>query len=80
MEIVYLKEKDRIDKIRYNFENGIISSNDITPDDTLLLSFMYQLEILSLDSRIKEQKEILEGYKVRLKNAIEYLKSKNSEL
>lgn len=74
----YLKEKDRLEVLRYNFENGLIKSEEITPDDTLLLSFMYQLEMLSLDNKIKEQKEILDEYKVRLKNAIDYLKNKNN--
>lgn len=74
----YLKEKDRLGVLRYNFENGLIKSEEITPDDTLLLSFMYQLEMLSLDNKIKEQKEILDEYKVRLKNAIDYLKNKNN--
>jgi hypothetical protein len=76
MEKIYVNEKNRIDNLKYKFENGIISKEDLNPDDALLLSFMYQLEIISLDDQIAEQNETLEEYKERLKNAIDYLKNK----
>ena len=78
MEKTYLREVKRIEELRSKFEEGKISQKDMALEDVIQLNFMYELEILGMDIKIEEKKRTLEGYKERLKNAIEYLRGKNS--
>ncbi len=78
MEKTYLREVKRIEELRSKFEEGKISQKDMALEDVIQLNFMYELEILGMDIEIEEKKRTLEGYKERLKNAIEYLRGKNS--
>ena len=78
MEKTYLREVKRIEELRSKFEEGKISQKDMALEDVIRLNFMYELEILGMDIEIEEKKRTLEGYKERLKNAIEYLRGKNS--
>ena len=78
MEKTYLNETKRIENLKLQFEEGKISQKDMALEDVIQLSFMYELEILGMDIEIEEKKRTLEAYKDRLKNAIEYLRSKNS--
>ena len=78
MEKTYLREVKRIEELRSKFEVGKISQKDMALEDVIQLNFMYELEILGMDIEIEEKKRTLEGYKERLKNAIEYLRGKNS--
>lgn len=74
MDKTYLN-KD-LQKLRDDFENGNVKVEDMDRNNLILLKFMYQLENITLDYQIEKQKETLEDYKVRLRNAIEYLKAK----
>lgn len=78
MEKTYLREVKRIEELRSKFEEGKIAQKDMALEDVIQLSFMYELEILGMDIEIDEKKKTLEEYKERLKNAIEYLRTKNS--
>ena len=78
MEKTYLREVKRIEELMSKFEEGKISQKDMALEDVIQLNFMYELEILGMDIEIEEKKRTLEGYKERLKNAIEYLRGKNS--
>lgn len=78
MEKTYLSEVKRIENLRQQFEEGKIAQKDMALEDVIQLSFMYELEILGMDIEIDEKKKNLEEYKERLKNAIEYLRTKNS--
>ncbi len=78
MEKTYLNVDKKLVKLRADFESGKIKQENMSNDEIALLSFVYQLQILDLDEEISEQKQNLEAYKIRLKNAIEYLKNKNS--
>lgn len=74
MDKTYLN-KD-LQKLREDFENGNVKVEDMDRNNLILLKFMYQLENITLDYQIEKQKETLEEYKTRLRNAIEYLKAK----
>lgn len=74
MDKTYLN-KD-LQKLREDFENGNVKVEDMDRNNLILLKFMYQLENITLDYQIEKQKETLEDYKTRLRNAIEYLKAK----
>ncbi len=78
MEKTYLNVDKKLVKLRADFESGKIKQENMSNDEIALLSFVYQLQILDLDEEISEQKQNLEAYKIRLKNAIEYLKNKNN--
>lgn len=74
MDKTYLNND--LQKLREDFENGNVKVEDMDRNNLILLKFMYQLENITLDYQIEKQKETLNDYKTRLKNAIEYLKAK----
>ncbi len=78
MEKTYLNVDEKLVKLRADFESGKIKQENMSNDEIALLSFVYQLQMLDLDEEISEQKKYVEEYKIRLKNAIEYLKNKNN--
>lgn len=78
MEKTYVKEDMRLNQLREDFEAGKISQEEMNVEDAILLNFKYELELLSLNYEIEEQREILEEYKARLKEAIEFLKNKRN--
>lgn len=77
MAKTYLNLDKDLQILREDFESGKIKQEDMSMEQALLLNFVYELEMINLDEEIEDEKEILNGYKTRLKEAIKYLKSKN---
>lgn len=69
---------ERVKKLQEDFESGKIKSNEISKDDAMLLSFIYQLKTIELEAEIECDDIILDNYKERLKKAIAYLKKKKN--
>ena len=76
--MTHLDNIKRIADLKIRFEEGNIAQKDMNVDDVILLDFMYQLELFDLEDNIKTQSQILENYKKRLRDAIDFLKNKNS--
>ena len=76
--MTHLDNIKRIGDLKIRFEEGNIAQKDMNVDDVILLDFMYQLELFDLEDNIKTQSQILENYKKRLRDAIDFLKNKNS--
>lgn len=76
--MTHLDNIKRIEDLKIRFEEGNIAQKDMNVDDVILLDFMYQLELFDLEDNIKTQSQILENYKKRLRDAIDFLKNKNS--
>ena len=74
----YKDKKKRINFLQNEFEAGRITSNDMTKDEAMLLSFIYQLKTIELENKLAYDDILLANYKTRLKNAIEYLKKKKN--
>lgn len=75
--MTHLDNIKRIEDLKIRFEEGNIAQKDMNVDDVILLDFMYQLELFDLEDNIKTQSQILENYKKRLRDAIDFLKNKN---
>lgn len=74
----YNDVEKRINFLQNEFEAGRITSNDMTKDEAMLLSFIYQLKTIELENKLAYDDILLANYKTRLKNAIEYLKKKKN--
>ena len=74
----YNDGEKRINFLQNEFEAGRITSNDMTKDEAMLLSFIYQLKTIELENKLAYDDILLANYKTRLKNAIEYLKKKKN--
>ena len=74
----YNDVEKRINFLQNEFEAGRITSNDMTKDEAMLLSFIYQLKTIELENKLAYDDILLAHYKTRLKNAIEYLKKKKN--
>lgn len=68
----------RINFLQNEFEAGRITSSDLTNEEAMLLSFIYQLKTIELETQISCDDILLDSYKSRLKYAIEYLKKKKN--
>ena len=63
-----------IEKVKLDFESGKIKETDISKDEALLISVLYEVQLIELDDEIKKMKDEIEDYKKRMKKAIEFLK------
>lgn len=64
-----LNELQRILRIKYDFENGLVDSNLIDAKDLEIINGIYEIELKNDDSKIKE-----------LKNEVQSLYSKMDDL
>ncbi len=65
-----------IEKLKLDFENGKIREDQINKDEALLISVLYELQLMDIEEKIQDLKEEISNYKNRMKKAIEYLKNK----
>lgn len=63
-----------IEKVKLDFESGKIKEVDISKDEALLISVLYEVQLIELDDEIQKMKDEIEDYKKRMKKAIEFLK------
>ena len=70
--------KKKIKKMKSDFETGKIKESDINGDEALLISVLYELQLIELDDEIQKMKDEIEDYKIRMRKAIEFLKRKKS--
>ena len=73
-EVVDLLEK--VEEIKTNLDNKTITVDDVEEEYVIFLNLLYEIEIQELENNIKRLNSNIEEYKVRLKNAIEFLKNK----
>ena len=64
--------------MKSDFETGKIKESDINRDEALLISVLYELQLIELDDEIQKMKDEIEDYKIRMRKAIEFLKRKKS--
>lgn len=70
------EEMKRLNSLKAGLENGEIAVESLSPEDMLLLDFIYQLEILMIEDEISYQRDVLDEYKEELREAINYLKNR----
>ena len=75
-EVVDLLEK--VEKIKTNLDNKTITVDDVEEEYVIFLNLLYEIEIQELENNIKRLNSDIEEYKVRIRNAIEFLKSKRN--
>ena len=63
-----------IEKVKLDFESGKIKETDISKDEALLISVLYEVQLIELEDEIQKMKDEIEDYKKRMKKAIELLK------
>ena len=63
-----------IEKVKLDFESGKIKETDISKDEALLISVLYEVQLIELEDEIQKMKDEIEDYKKRMKKAIEFLK------
>ena len=69
---------NNLEKIKSDFETGKIKESDINGDEALLISVLYELQLIELDDEIQKMKDEIEDYKIRMRKDIEFLKRKKS--
>ena len=76
MDHKYKINVDNLFKLKSDFENGVITENQISEAEHVALAYVYQIqeEVIKTDIAYKEKE--IEDFKIRLKNAIDYLKTK----
>lgn len=67
-----------IEKVKLDFESGKIKETDISKDEALLISVLYEVQLIELEDEIQKMKDEIEDYKIRMRKAIEFLKRKKS--
>lgn len=67
---------DYIERLKSDFEDGKIKEKDITKDEAILMSVLYEIQLMELEEEIEKTQDEVENYKTRLKRAIKYLKNK----
>lgn len=70
------EEIDRLTKIKESIEKGNTKLEELSPEDIILLDFIYQLEVFIIKDELAYQREVLDEYKDELREAIEYLKNR----
>lgn len=75
-EVVDLLEKVEI--IKTNLDNKTITVDDVEEEYVVFLNLLYEMEIQELENNIKRLNSDIEEYKARMRNAIEFLKSKRN--
>ena len=63
-----------IEKVKLDFESGKIKETDISKDEALLISVLYEVQLIELEDEIQKMKDEIEDYKKRMKKAIEFIK------
>lgn len=69
---------DELFRLKKDFENGIIKEEELTEPEHVALAYVYQLEEEKFQKVIQLQEKEIEDYKIRLKEAIDYLKKKKN--
>lgn len=78
MDLKYNEEIDRLEKIKEDYEAGNITEQEIEEEDVELLNLMYDFELEELEFKIRQARAQLDEYKIRMREAIDYLRQKNA--
>lgn len=70
------EEIDRLTALKQSIEDGTTNLESLSPEDLILLDFIYQLEVLIIQDELSHQEEVLDIYKEELREAISYLKNR----
>ena len=68
----------RIEEIKLGIDNNTILPDDISDEDLPLVNAIFKYEVFLARDEFKKKDEILNDYKQRMLNAIEYLRNKNA--
>lgn len=69
----------RIKKLKSDFDNYLITEDQISEKDKEIIRNMYKVQIKKMDYEIAELKNAIEEFKSRMKEAMDYLESRNNE-
>lgn len=78
MQEKYNSLYDKIVALKTKVENNEISMDSLSSVEIAALSLMYEIEIMNLDEQLAVDEAMLNGYKIRFTNAIDYLKKKKN--
>lgn len=78
MQEKYNSLYDKIVALKTKVENNEISMDSLSSVEIAALSLMYEIEIMNLDEQLAVDEAMLNGYKIRFANAIDYLKKKKN--
>ena len=69
---------DELFRLKEDFEKGLIKEEELSEPEHVALAYVYELEEEEFQKIIAMQEKEIEDYKIRLKEAIEYLKKKKN--
>lgn len=69
---------DELFRLKRDFENGIVTEEELSEPEHVALAYVYELEEDEFQKIIAMQEKEIEDYKIRLKEAIEYLKKRKN--
>ncbi|MBR2784970.1 MAG: hypothetical protein IKD74_03150 [Clostridia bacterium] len=69
---------DELFRLKRDFENGIVAEEELSEPEHVALAYVYELEEEEFQKIIAMQEKEIEDYKIRLKEAIEYLKKRKN--
>lgn len=69
---------DELFRLKKDFENGLISEKELTETEHVALAYVYELEEDQFQKVIQLQEKEIQDYKIRLKEAIEFLKKRKN--
>lgn len=72
------KEYERLEELKIGLENNTITVEDISDNDLPLVNAILKYEIFLAKDELERVDGVLNEYKQRMINAIDYLKNKNS--
>ena len=67
---------NKVESLKSALDNNQMSIDDVPEEYVTFLNLIYELEIKEAQKNIEILDEQIENYKVRMRNAIDYLKSK----
>ena len=69
---------DELFRLKEDFEKGLIKEEELNQAEHVALAYAYELEGDLFKKVIQMQEKEIQDYKIRLKEAIEYLKKKKN--
>lgn len=74
------KEFLRIKKLKSDFDNYLITEDEISEEDKILIDKLYDMQIKNIQSEIDELHKCIAEFKKKMQDAIAYLDGKKEEV
>lgn len=71
-----LQALKKVESVKNDLDHDKITIDDVSEEYITILNLIYEIEISEVENNIARLNRDIEDYKVRMKNAIDYLKSK----